>query len=70
MQQNIKVTKEQTEKLRPFIPHIDECLKSMDLESFLREVDDAEIGELDDKYNPTPTSRMIRSLYVEISAQN
>ena len=70
MQQNIKITKEQIEKLRPFMPKIDEYLNTMDVESFLREVDDAEVGELDDNYNATPTSRIIRSLYTEISEQN
>lgn len=70
MQQNIRITKEQIEKLRPFMPKIDEYLNSMDVESFLREVDDAEVCELDDNYNPTPTSRIIRSLYIEISEQN
>jgi uncharacterized protein YfeS len=70
MQQNIKITKEQIEKLRPFIPKIDEYLRTMDVEAFLREIDDAEIGELDDNYNSTPTSRMIRKLYLEITEQN
>ncbi|MBQ3221178.1 MAG: hypothetical protein IJB34_04385 [Clostridia bacterium] len=70
MQQNIRITKEQIETLRPFIPKIDEYLKSMDIDAFLREIDDAEIGELDDNYNETPTSRTIRKLYIEISEQN
>ena len=70
MQQNIKITKEQIEKLRPFIPKIDDYLRTMDVEAFLREIDDAEIGELDDNYNSTPTSRMIRKLYLEITEQN
>lgn len=70
MQQNIKITKEQIENLRPFIPKIDEYLRTMDVEAFLREIDDAEIGELDDNYNSTPTSRMIRKLYLEITEQN
>ena len=70
MQQNIRITKEQIEKLRPFIPNIDEYVATMSKDEFLREVDDAEIGELDDKYNETNTSRMIRKLYLEISEQN
>ena len=70
MQQNIKITKDQIESLRPFMPKIDEYLKTMDAETFLREVDDAEIAELDEQYNSTPTSRMIRKLYIEISKQN
>ena len=70
MQQNIKITKDQIELLRPFMPKIDEYLKTMDAETFLREVDDAEIAELDEQYNSTPTSRMIRKLYIEISEQN
>ena len=70
MQQNIKITKDQIELLRPFMPKIDEYLKTMDAETFLREVDDAEIAELDEQYNSTPTSRMIRKLYIEISKQN
>ena len=70
MQQNIKITKDQIELLRPFMPKIDEYLKTMDAETFLREVDEAEIAELDEQYNTTPTSRMIRKLYIEISEQN
>jgi hypothetical protein len=52
------------------MPRIDEHLRTMDIEAFLREVDDAEIGELDDNYNSTPTSRLIRKLYLEITEQN
>ena len=70
MQQNIIITKEQIEKLRPFIPKIDQYLMTMDKDSFLREIDDAEIGELDDNYNETTSSRAIRELYVKISKQN
>ena len=70
MQQNIKITKDQIEKLRPYMPKIDEYIRTMDIEAFLREVDDAEIGELDDNYNATPTSRMIRGLYLQITEQN
>ena len=70
MQQNIKITKDQIELLRPFMPKIDEYLKTMDAETFLREVENAEIAELDEQYNSTPTSRMIRKLYIEISEQN
>ena len=70
MQQNIKITKNQIEALRPFMPKIDEYLETMDAEVFLREVDDAEVGELDDSYNETPASRIIRKLYIEISEQN
>ena len=70
MQQNIKITTEQIEKLRHYIPNIDECLKTMDVEEFLREVDDAEVGALDDNYDSTPESRAIRELYLEIEEQN
>ena len=52
------------------MPNIDECLNTMDLEEFLREVDDAEIGQLDDNYNSTSTSRLVRELYIEIEEQN
>jgi hypothetical protein len=70
MQQNINITNKQIEKLRPYIPKIDEYLRTMDIEAFLREIDDAEIGELDDNYDSTPTSRTIRHLYLEIKEQN
>ena len=33
MQQNIKITKDQIELLRPFMPKIDEYLKTMDAET-------------------------------------
>ena len=70
MQQNIKITSGQIERLRPYMPNIDECLNTMDLEEFLREVDDAEIAQLDDNYNSTTTSRLVRELYIEIEEQN
>ncbi len=63
-----RITKEQIEKLRPYLPNIDELV--LDYEEFQTKLDDAIIDELDANYNDTETSIMLQKIYDEIYDQN
>ena len=63
-----RITKEQIEKLRPYLPNIDELV--LDYEEFQTKLDDAIIDELDANYNDTETSIMLQRIYDEIYDQN
>lgn len=69
MQSQFKITQEQKEKLKPFLPNIDELLQGT-LRDFLRELDDAIIGELGGNYDDTDTSIMLQKIFDEIYDQN
>ena len=66
--QAFRITKEQIEKLRPYLPNIDELV--LDYEEFQTKLDDAIIDELDENYEDTETSVMLQKLYDEIYNQN
>ena len=63
-----RITKDQIEKLRPYLPNIDELV--LDYEEFQTKLDDAIIDELDENYNDTETSIMLQKIYDEIYDQN
>ena len=63
-----RITKEQIEKLRSYLPNIDELV--LDYEEFQTKLDDAIIDELDENYNDTETSIMLQKIYDEIYDQN
>lgn len=63
-----RITKEQIEMLRPYLPNIDELV--LDYEEFQTKLDDAIIDELDENYNDTDTSIMLQKIYDEIYDQN
>ena len=63
-----RITKEQIEKLRPYLPNIDELV--LDYEEFQTKLDDAIIDELDENYDDTETSIMLQRIYDEIYDQN
>ena len=63
-----RITKEQIEKLRPYLPNIDELV--LDYEEFQTKLDDAIIDELDENYDDTETSIMLQKIYDEIYDQN
>ena len=69
MQSKFKITQEQKEKLKPFLPNINELLQGT-LRDFLRELDDAIIGELGGNYDDTDTSIMLQKIFDEIYDQN
>lgn len=69
MQSKFKITQEQIEKIKPFLPNIDELLQGS-LRDFLRELDDAIIGELGENYDDTETSIMLQKIFDEIYDQN
>ena len=69
MQSKFKITQEQIEKIKPFLPNIDELLQGS-LRDFLRELDDAIIGELGENYDDTETSMMLQKIFDEIYNQN
>lgn len=69
MQSQFKITQVQKEKLKPFLPNIDELLQGT-LRDFLRELDDAIIGELGGNYDDTDTSIMLQKIFDEIYDQN
>ena len=69
MQSQFKITQEQKEKLKPFLPNINELLQGT-LRDFLRELDDAIIGELGGNYDDTDTSIMLQKIFDEIYDQN
>jgi hypothetical protein len=65
------ITKEQIEKIRPFMPEIDDLMQNYS--KFENAFDDAIIGELefrDDEYWDTPNSIMLQKIYDEIYRQN
>lgn len=63
-----RITKEQIEKLRPYLPNIDALV--LDYEEFQTRLDDAIIDELDENYNDTETSILLQRIYDEIYDQN
>lgn len=63
-----KITDEQIEKLRPYLPDIDELIK--DYSQFETRLDDAIIDELDENYDDTEISIMLQRIYDEIYKQN
>lgn len=63
-----KITDEQIEKLRPYLPDIDELIK--DYSQFETRLDDAIIDELDENYDDTEVSIMLQRIYDEIYKQN
>ena len=63
-----RITKEQIEKLRPYLPNIDELV--LDYEEFQTKLDDAIIDELDENYDDTEVSNMLQRIYDEIYTQN
>ena len=63
-----RITKEQIEKLRPYLPNIDELV--LDYEEFQTKLDDAIIDELDENYDDTEVSIMLQRIYDEIYKQN
>ena len=69
MQSQFKITQDQKEKLKPFLPNIDELLQGS-LRDFLRALDDAIIGELGEDYDDTETSIMLQKIFDEIYDQN
>nr|DAQ28248.1 MAG TPA: hypothetical protein [Caudoviricetes sp.] len=65
------ITKEQIEKIRSFMPEIDDLMQNYS--KFENALDDAIIGELefrDDEYWDTPNSIMLQKIYDEIYRQN
>jgi hypothetical protein len=65
----IIVTREQLDKIRPYMPDVDNML-NFSLHEFLCNLDDAIVFQLDDEYNSTKTSRMLQNVYDEIYDQN
>lgn len=63
-----KITDEQIERLRPYLPDIDELIK--DYSQFETRLDDAIIDELDENYDDTEVSIMLQRIYDEIYKQN
>lgn len=61
----VVITEEQKEKIRPFMPDIDEFIKGS-LHNFLSELNDAIVSELDEDYEDTDASLMLQELYDEI----
>lgn len=61
----VEITEEQVEKLRPYLPNINE-LRKHNLQEFLCELDDVIVAELDEDYEDTDVSIMLQRLYDEI----
>lgn len=72
-QNNVKfiITNEQIEKLRPYLPDIDELVQK-DIEEFQEELNDAIVYWLDSSngYEHTPESMYLEELYDLIYEQN
>ena len=66
-----KITQKQVQKLRPYLPNIDELI-SGDIDEFQEELNDAIVYYLDSNngYEHTPTSIMLEDIYDEIYNQN
>lgn len=61
----VVITDGQKEKIRPFMPDIDDWVKRS-LHEFLSELNDAIVAELDEDYEDTDASIMLQNLYDEI----
>jgi hypothetical protein len=65
---SFKITYGQLEKIRPYLPNVDELLN--DIGEFQGELNDAIVFQLDDDYEDTDVSLMLQIIYDEIYDQN
>jgi hypothetical protein len=65
---NFKITYRQLEKIRPYLPNVDELLQNIG--KFQTELNDAIIFQLDKDYEDTAASIMLQNVYDEIYHQN
>ena len=63
MNKNIYLSREDYEYLKPYIANLDELIEKDDYYELRYAIDDALIGELDDEYNSTPTSRELQRIH-------
>lgn len=61
----VVITDEQKEKIRPYLPNVDELI-TLSLHDFLVELNDAIVMELDEDYEDTDASIMLQKIYDEI----
>lgn len=69
MQSKFKITEQQKELLKPFIPDIDDYLHK-NLSELLHEMNLIISGELDENYEETSNSILIQEIYDELIDQN
>lgn len=69
MQSKFKITEQQKELLKPFIPDIEDYLHK-NLSELLHEMNLVISGELDDHYEDTPNSILLQKVYDELIEQN
>jgi hypothetical protein len=62
----IQLTKQQADKIRPVLSNFDELITQGNKEQFLRWLDIAIVGMLDEKYNSTEKSRKYQRIYDDI----
>jgi hypothetical protein len=62
----IQLTKQQADKIRPVLSNFDELITQGNKEQFLRWLDIAIVGMLDENYNSTEESREYQRIYDDI----
>lgn len=63
MSKEIYLSQEDYNYLKSFIENLDELIEADDYYELIYTVDDALIGELDENYDSTPTSRELQKIY-------
>ena len=69
MQSKFKITEEQKIQLKKFVPDIEEYLQK-NLSELLHELNLVMSGELDENYEDTPNSILLKKIYDELIEQN
>lgn len=69
MQSKFKITEQQKESLKHFIPDIEDYLNK-NLSELLHEMNLVISGELDENYEDTPNSIQLQKIYDELLDQN
>ena len=63
MVKQIYLSEDDYKFLVPYIKNLDELIEADDYDELKYSIDDALIGELDDEYNSTATSRKLQAIY-------
>lgn len=62
MNKKIELSESDKEYLKLYVNNLDELIEKDDYYELRYAIDDALIGELDDEYNSTPTSRKLQEI--------
>ena len=63
MNKQIHLSQEDYNYLKPYIENLDDLIEHDDYFELIYSIDDALVGELDENYEATPTSRELQRIY-------